>query len=296
MADILLAFGTHGSGRDRPDGRFFRNAVMPFIERAVSNGRRVAVIHEFSVYGGVRADEGERSMLAHCGTLEGAAGHLRDFLSDMQERANMGLRCTLDVGLHGEPIDDWGYNDRIRSINARRPGSILNIVEPQSLESLVAYWKISEFGKGIGPEGVGTMMGFIRTMAEDCIRRDRGVLGMVERTAALDPDAAIVVPRGSGHRGMVALLGGSSHQVHVAERLDCEDFMDRAVRASYGRTLGDDELRAYAVLELELMKFVHARMESFACRAAGMVGAARWLRGRLVREGMARLDADIAGA
>ena len=144
-------------------------------------------------------------------------------------------------------------------------------------------------------EGVGTMMGFIRTMAEDCIRRDRGVLGMVERSAALDPDAAIVVPRGSGHRGMVALLEGSPHRVHVAERLDCEDFMDRAVRISYGRALGDDELRAYAVLELELMKFVHARMESLAFRAAGMIGAARWLRRRLVREGMAMLDADIAG-
>ena len=178
MADILLAFGTHGSGRDRPDGRFFRKAVTPFIECAVSNGRRVAVIHEYSVYEGVRADEGERSMLTYRGSLEGAAHHLRDFLSDMQERANIGLRCTLDVGLHGEPIDDWGYNDRIRRINARRPGSVLSLVEPQSLESLVAHWKISEFGKGISPEGVGTMMGFIRTMAEDCIRRDRGVLRM----------------------------------------------------------------------------------------------------------------------
>ncbi len=295
MADILLAFGTHGSRGEKPDRRFFRREVSSFIEAAAANGRRVAIIHEFSVYGDIRVDEEERSLLMHRGSLEGLQHPLRGHLAALQDQANAGLRRTLDLGLPGEPIEDWGFNDRIREINARRPGSVLSVVEPQSLESLVAHWRIADLGGGIQPDGVGHMMGFIRTMAEDCARRDRRVAGMIERTAALDGDAAIAVPRGSGHRGMRAMLAGTAHEVRVVERLACEDWMDRAVRASYSRTLSDEELRACAVLELELLRFVHSRMGSAAARAACALGAGRWLRGRLFQEGMEMLEKEIAG-
>lgn len=294
MTRVLLAFGTHGSGGERPDRRFFRKEVGSFIEEAAAGGRRVAVIHEFSVYGDVPAGEDERKMLMHS-SLEGREHPLRGYLAAMQEQANTGLRRTLDLGLPGEPIEDWGFNDRIREINARKPGSVLSIVEPQSLESLVAHWRISDFGREIRPDGVGQMMGFIRTMAEDCARRDRRVAGMIERSAALDGDAVIAVPRGSGHRGMLSLLAGSAHEVRVAEKVDGEDWMDMAVRASYMRALSDAELRAFAVLELELLKFVHSRMAGAAGRAACAVGAGRWLRGRLFKEGMEMLEKEIAG-
>ncbi len=293
MADILLAFGTHGSRGERPDRRFFRKEVSSFIEAAAASGRRVAVIHEFSVYGDIHVGEEEKSLLMHRGSLEGLRHPLRGYLAALQDQANAGLRRTLDLGLPGEQIEDWGFNDRIREINSRRPGSVLSVVEPQSLESLVAHWRISDLGAGIRPDGVGQMMGFIRTMAEDCARRDRRVAGMIERTAALDKDAAIAVPRGSGHRGLASLLGGP-HNLKVAER-GHEDWMDRAVRASYARELSDAELRSFAVLELELLRFVHSRMGSPAARAACALGAGRWVRGRLFREGMEMLEKEIAG-
>ncbi len=293
MAKILLAFGTHGLGEERPDRAFFRRAVVPFLEEAAAEGRKAVVIHELSLYESFEASPETKSRLLYGGIAD--EPHLREALSSAQMGANLALRRTLDLGLDGGPIQDWGHLGGIRRLNETRPGAVLGVVEPQSVESLVAFWKMSELGRGITPLGVGGMMGFIRTMAEDCIRRDRGVVRMIQKTVAIDPDAAIAVPRGSGHRGMACLLEGLPHSIEVKERVRYEDYMDRAVRISYRRGLEEQELRAFATLELELIRSVHESLGSPLSRAAAFFGAGRWLKERFMREGIERLEKEIAG-
>jgi hypothetical protein len=294
MAKILLAFGTHGRGDRPPDRRFFRSAVVPFIEEALREGRKVAVIHELCLYDRIGFLEEDVQRLLSGRGAEGAGEWLREDLAMVQAEANHALRNTLDLGIAGAPVADWGFNDAIMEVNAARPGSVLSIIEPQTVESLFAHWRMRSFLSSLGPQGVDCMAGFIRTMAEDCIRRDLGVLRLAERSALINGEAAIVIPRGSAHRGMAGLIRGR-HELLVAEGRSREDYMDRAVRLSYGRSLGEDEARAFAALELELLRFVHRMAKGPACRAADMLGAGEWYRERLFRKGMREIDGMIAG-
>ena len=293
MGKILLAFGTHGLGNERPDRAFFSRAVVPFLEEAVAEGRRAVVIHELSLYDRFEVPAETRSRLLYGGSAD--EPQLREALSAAQMDANLALRKSLDRGLEGGPIEDWGHLDGIRKLNCIRPGSVLGVVEPQSLESLLSYWRISELGDGISPSGVGGMMAFIRTMAEDCVRRDNGVLRLIQKTAAIDPDAAIAVPRGSGHRGMACLLDGLPHSVMIREKVKYEDYLDRAVRLSYARELDAEELRAFATLELRLLGFVHGRLGTAVSKAAAYIGAGGLLKDMFMRQGIRKLDEDIAG-
>lgn len=252
---LALAFGehpgqSHGLEFDA-DRKFFRAAILPFLEEhVIRRGKRALIIHEFNV--GFDLNGLERGNEEH----EKILGEL---VRKTEENANARLSATINSGMPLSPDQgwfEWGYGERIAEINRSIPGAIRNIVEPLQPGTVWRMWEqtlVCERSRITGSlaESVDIEMELIRRSIDICLERSRRVVALVKEARESHPEMAIVVPRGFAHRGMADDFDYSEFEMTVSYSLrGAPLFSSEAIIESFGRTLGKEELRRYAMLSL----------------------------------------------
>ncbi len=257
----MLAFGEHPGQshgvRFDADRKFFGAAILPFLdEQVIRRRKRAVVIHEFNVgynLEGLRKGDEEHE------------GIIRALLRQTEENANGKLAATLDAGIPPGPDQgwfDWGYAERIAEINRNIPGAIRNIVEPLRPSTVWLMWEQSMLHETLGapgsfPEAVEMEAEAIRGSISICLERSRRVVSLIKEMRAADPRLAFVVPRGFAHRGMAGDFDYSEFEMTVSYGLrGAPLFSSEAIVESFGRALGDDELRRYAMLSLHFEDYI----------------------------------------
>jgi hypothetical protein len=252
---LALAFGEHPGQsygvRFDADRKFFRAAILPFLEEHVIRlGKKALVIHEFNVgydLSGLQRDNKEHEEI------------IRALLRQTEEKANNALGATLNAGIPLAPDQgwfDWGYAERIAEINRSIPGAITNIVEPLRPSTVWLMWEQTlacERSRGARSfeESVEIEMEAISGSIDICLGRSRRVAALVKEARESRPDMAIIVPRGFAHRGMADEFDYSEFEMTVSYGLrGAPLFSSEAIIESFGRLLGEDELRRYALLSL----------------------------------------------
>ena len=259
-AALLLAFGehpgeNHGISFDA-DRNFFKSTVLPFLEEQVIRcGKKAFVIHEYNVGIDLRGFE---------------KGNAKDekivseILMKTEEKANNAFSSSLNAGLPLAPElgwFDWGYAERIAQMNKDNPGAIRNIVEPLKPGTAWHMWEqsvaLERSSACCFSESVEIEIDMIRRSIEICLERSRRVVALVKAIREADPHTAIVVPRGFAHRGMSGDFDYSEFEMQVSYNLQGVPlFSSEAIIESFGRKLGEEELRRYAMLSLHYEEYI----------------------------------------
>ncbi len=272
---LLLAFGLHGNEfgimRLPPQKRFFRDAVVPFLEKHVGRGKRDAVvIHEL---GSTKEweDSFEENEKREAAGLSGDNKGMwleiiRGELYEREVRYRGILEKSLDIGrapdaaTDGIRMEDWGFLDHIAESNRRQNGRITNLFEPPSAEAACERWRtgfiqdmlLDNPRRKDGPE---LALEFLKSKINFYVKRDNAVAASAERLALESPERAIVIPRGLAHAGMTALFDSAKFDITLSkdERFTTDFVPDAAKMAYEGRTDGR-ELERFAALQLEFFR------------------------------------------
>ena len=250
----MLAFGEHpGQHGDKvypAHRKFFKAALLPFLEDARQRGQRVLVIHEMSVDYRTKGLDGVNK--ADVESLE--AG-----LQIAENNMNGLLSESLDVGQMlnvARDWFDWGYLDVIVDLNQAAPGTIRNIVEPFGANTLGHIDEHTElFRRSQNPmpfrERLRLEAELIRASIKISLSRSLRVVKLIKRLRSENPDLAVAVPRGYAHHGMSEHFDYSEFEMTVASSLKgAPSFLADAVAESFRRPLTDQELMIYARLSL----------------------------------------------
>lgn len=271
---LLLAFGEHpaecGGIRYGADRKFFRSAIVPYLEEHVlKRGQRAAVIFEYNVgfdlAGYVRNNpEHEKAVEEIVTRYWGIAAN------ELLPSLNRGVWPI-------KPTDwfDWGYLDRVISINAGRPNSVICALEP--LGANTAWDMYEQSGKsgalrfaGTFLEKVEVEMEILRYSARICVERSRRVARLAQAIRRQDPDAAIIIPRGYAHSGMTAFTSQEEFDItFMAHMRGAPRFSSDMIIESFRRDVGAEEQKRYAALSLHFSSYCTANAERFlreACR------------------------------
>lgn len=270
-AKILFVFGTHEFGLPMGNKLFFRKAATPFIEEQVRNGKKVAVVFELGyteeMFTNKLSDEEMWRAVEQTGGIRRANDfNVRELFRKAQSRINAELASTLGEGRRGkEEMIDWGFNGAISSLNLRRPGTVLSVVEPPpEPEATYSYWRARILSKRIGNIGFWTekrvelLKEWIKYESRAIVLRDKSTSGLI--VGLSKSHEALVVPRGAYHAGMIELFDPEAFEIRVVkDRRSGESFLYDVARESCRRELGEEELLGYAKLEAAYRNYFESR-------------------------------------
>lgn len=264
---ILLAFGRHG--KKRRDRQFFRETVGSFIDDVVEPEERpAAIIYEYLLpyvlANGPRNLDEARTLLSQEGsertkTERRIAQETTKAYRDISEL----VHAHLDVGgFSRSKLFRWGFEDHIQRLNGQRHKRVLNFIEPQDAQTMYGLWESElEFNRmnyfitqNHGSQ-VQAVIDYTKKLIEVQTRRDAKVRDFALKLRKEDPRRAIIIPRGTGHRGMHVLFDSASFDVRYESADYALDFADELLARSYTHMPSDEELRLCAERQV---KFVTA--------------------------------------
>ncbi len=283
---VLFAFGTH-DGRT-PGGkvipaheRFFRNSVQPVLTETFLRRKNAAVIFEIVFFPDANTpsrEDIEAFQRRDLSEIENKIRAAEAELKKSEEQVRSAWAERLDTGKQLFYPVRWGFERRMLMINLLRPGTIRSIPEPQVVE---AMWQHhleemlqDKIGKATKDEAVDLMMEIMKAHYTHIILRDAAVYGLVKKLREENPSRSIIIPRGSGHRGMPSLLPESEFETRVFCDIGFIDFKTEATVKSYRGELSRQELADYARLQLDYDRYHLVRMFS-PLHMALMVGGIR---------------------
>jgi len=269
---LLLAFGAHGSSKIKGDGKFFRNAITPFLEEHVAKGRgKAALIHEGMMFGIIENEIIGNGLAAEAKPEPKRTMDILDWMR--KERKRLLARVEMVVSEFGYSSScstrkseeaersgsmSWGHFGHEKyavRLNRKEPGAVRFFMEPQNAEAiyLEAYGhmldlRLRQVGKDI-KLATECMKVFIKTIK----LRDKGVKDLADRLVSENPGIAIIIPRGRAHAPMEAMFERSRYDVSL--RIGSPSalpFENDAMIRSYRSPLSRRELRLYAKLEQEI--------------------------------------------
>jgi len=276
---VLLAFGSHGIQESRVPGdqRFFRKAVIPFIEDTVKNGKPIALIYETvlgldnriktPVLDKISKGSGERWLSEIKERVLTEERHINECLDTVFVSGNPELytrasaKCLAGGGIL-EGIVDWGFEDFILELNSAGHSNITALIEPQSSEVSLGIWRREELNRRIesliqGPENelLNAITDYIKFETEFQLSRDKGIKFLVDGLIKEKDVAAVCIPRGGQHRGMASLFNHDGYDVTVHDSGVPSDFIYEAVNRSYRERIPEEELVLYARLQMEFLRY-----------------------------------------
>lgn len=280
---MLLAFGAHGSQFMPGEKKFFRGAVVPFIEGITKSGGKAALIYE----GVLPMDITNLSLNPPLSEIKNTLDFLQKMRTAIMAKikrsvscAETTIRCTLentvdrglfvsDFGpqsperrqLNGIFPVEWGFEDGVTKINQGRPGIVRFLHEPQDAEALYLGMIYGLLERIISTRGekdaLQFMVQYVRSGLEQMLLRDRAVVSLAEKLAGEDPERSIVIPRGYFHESMAILFNQAMFDLScVKGTYSIRNFEWDTVEGFYHGSLRENELEKYAVLELAATRFI----------------------------------------
>jgi len=278
---LLLAFGTHGNAELEGDKRFFRNAIIPFLDEHVKNGKgKAAVIYEGFQPTRIEEDgsrpEKER-VKDNLAFLRRKKKTVMDYLglisAGFEETASAILR---NIANKGTPPGSYipkdmeqeitsmlyssflGFEEYAMALNRLEPGTVSFFSEPQNAQAIYAetYGKLLHRSLSLEPKNPGIATKCMALDIEHMMLRDREVKILADRLAAEDPDIAIIIPRSRNHMAMEALFERDRYDISLLMgSLGEWSFESDAMVGFYAGELSERELMLYAKLEQELLSY-----------------------------------------
>jgi hypothetical protein len=280
----LLAFGAHGSQFTPGERKFFRNAVVPFIEGIAKEGGKAALIYEGVLPGNITSLPLGPQLSEIKNALDFLQKNRNDIVAKIKDSiscAETTIRCTLEktvdkgfflsdfepqsqerIQLNGIFPVEWGFEDDVKKINQDRPGTVRFLHEPQDAEALYLGMIYDLLERIISTRGnddaLQFMVQYVRSGLEQMLLRDRAVVSLAEKLANEDLERSIVIPRGYFHESMVILFNSDLFDVTCMKGTTCNirNFEWYAVEGFYQGSLREEELEKYAILELASTRFV----------------------------------------
>jgi hypothetical protein len=277
---LLLAFGAHGNLKSAGERGFFRDTIVPFLdEHVVREKKKAALIYETVLEIPMRYDttqpepfrtisaldtlkEKRESILKGLDTLLAhASGKIAALFSNSFDKGITPYAFATEsweLAFLGS-LELWGFAQDAIRLNGAMPDSIRFFLEPQNSE--VVYLgenqkfliRLLQQGKLRDLELMTEYMGLgIREM----LLRDSGVVALADKLAAENPDGAIIIPRGVAHAPIEHFFDKDRYDVttHVSG-MGIVPFSSNALVKAYRGALDERELRLYAKLEMELLKY-----------------------------------------
>jgi hypothetical protein len=274
---LLLAFGEHpaecGGIRYGADKRFFKSAVVPFLEEHVERrGVKAAIIFEFNM--GFDLQGYDRLNPAHAKAVHDLVAQTG---KDMGDAVSPSLDAGAEIGANAYWFD-WGFLDKVIAINSNKPGRVQNIVEPLGADTAWNMWDqalVSDAMRKAGTfeERVEIEKEVIKYSARTCIQRSRRVAELARSMRGQEPQMAIIIPRGYAHSGMVAFFGQDKFDITcVSHMRGAPRFSSDIIIEAFGREVSEDEWRRHAALSLRFSSYALTNGERFlreACKGGG---------------------------
>lgn len=274
---LLLAFGEHpaecGGIRYGADKRFFKSAVVPFLEEHVERrGEKAAIIYEFNM--GFDLQGYDRLNPAHIQAVQTMVAQTGKGMGDS---VSPSLDAGSEIGANAYWFD-WGFLDKVMAINSITPGRVRNIVEPLAADTAWTMWDQSLAADamrnaGSFEERVEIEKEVIKYSARTCAGRSRRVADLVRRIRGQEPQMAIVIPRGYAHSGMVAFFGQEEFDITcVSHMRGAPRFSSDIIIEAFGREVSEEEWRRHAALSLRFSNYALTNGERFlrkACNGGG---------------------------
>ena len=157
---------------------------------------------------------------------------------------------------------DLGFEDAVLRINRSKPGQITHFMEPQTAETAYAWWatevlirELDRYRFDDRDKQVSIMMNYLKQFAIYDVGRDKAVFSLVDQLRKENPYRAIIIPRGTAHRGMRVLFTPDNYDVLFKESEDARllDFGDEFIGRSYVEIPSNEEVHRYAELQLDYM-------------------------------------------
>ena len=284
---LLLAFGTHGNAELEGDKRFFRNAIIPFLDEHVKKGKgKAAVIYEGFQPTRIEEDgskpEKERvkdnlaflrrkrkTVMEYLGLI--SAGFEETASAILRNIANKGIPPGSYIPKDKEQeitgmlySSFLGFEEYAMALNRLEPGTISFFCEPQNAQAIYAetYGKLLHRSLSLEPKNSRIAAKCMVFALEHMMIRDREVKNLAERLAKESPEIAIVIPRGRAHAPMEMLFKQDRYDIslHIGSP-DILTFENDAMIRAYGGKLSRRELSLFAKLEEEINAYI--RMMGF---------------------------------
>ena len=269
---LLLAFGAHGDLKIEGDSKFFRKAVIPFLEEHVERGKRkAAIICEGTMPEEIPRDkagpEPVRTVAALYWLMRDREGFLEratEWVAERDKKANSFFMDVADKGLlesgtQGWPNSDfWGFEEYAMGLNRKEPGTVRFLMEPPNIEAIYmdAFRKTISRLLRLTGENLEFVAESMRYSMRSAMLCDKEVLGLTDQLAQEDPDIAIIIPRSRSHMAMEAFFSRDRYDVFVRTgSLGEWSFESDALVRFYAGDLGERELMLYAKLEQELLSY-----------------------------------------
>jgi len=270
---LLLAFGRHGKSR-KVKG-FFREEIGPFIDQfVVKEGRKAAIIYElllsYVLPSGAQNHHDVGRFIKQEG-LERAKteNKIKRELCDLYKHESAELRSTSNNGdsLKSVLLNLWGFGPCISEIESQNSGLIEHYIEPQDVRTTYFNWEF-DFEKSrmayalsnFDHDGqIQAIIDHTKKMVELHTLRDNNVKDLVIKLRENNPSRAIIVPRGTAHRGMVFLFDPDLFDVHFRSAGYQLDFSEALLADSYCRMPSEEEFRLCAERQLAYMRAYGAK-------------------------------------
>jgi hypothetical protein len=271
---LLLAFGEHpaecGGIRYGADKRFFKSAIVPFLEEHVEKrGVKAAIILEFNM--GFDLQGYDRLNPAHAKAVHDLVAQTG---KGMEDAVSPGLDAGNGIGANAYWFD-WGFLDKVIAINSGIPGRVHSIVEPLMSDIVWNMWDQTLVSyamrkAGTFEERVEIEKEVIKYSARTCIQRSRRVAELAKRMRAEEPQGAVIIPRGYAHSGMAAFFSQEEFDITcVSHMRGGPRFSSDIIIEAFNRDVGEDEWRRHAALSLRFSSYALANGERFlreACK------------------------------
>jgi len=293
---VLLAFGSHRGTYDtfpvRGNRRFFRQAVVPFIEENVEKeGARAAIIHDCVCHNWLRPPLDDikveiiKKNLKHeeidSARIEGVIKEYERQIPILEEQSRklLGLMNEETRGMTA-----WGFETAVRRINRRNPNQIIHFIEPQEIAS-VSLDLEEDVQRTISmltddyETAIDCIVKFIKALAMETIYRDKGVVALADKLMTEDPEMVIIIPRGWAHKGMATLFDRKKYDITIAEEQNKNvPFAIEAALRYYNLDFDERNLRRYAILEHDANEFLEKKGLWFFLTHASVLVSRRLFR------------------
>ena len=261
---LLLAFGAHNS-KSGYDKKFNRDTVGNFIdEKVVSDGRNAIIITELLGYDIFpSAPKTIDQKIELFGMSKNRIRKVKKVIEreakDYENRLNNKWKETRE---NGSPFM-WrtlslGFEPKVLAINSKDHGRIQNIVEPHSAEigfekwmSDLSYESYAQTRYVSREEKLGAMKKYVSHFLKSQIARVLALANKADKLRQENPDMAIIIPRGTSHRGMLSLFNENDYDISSASADYALDFVDELLANSYDVFPDSDTLDKVVSLQLD---------------------------------------------
>lgn len=253
----VFAFGHRRMDGAPEPGKFYLDAMKPFVDEALQSKKQVVIIHDISFGEVLPLTNAQKTILWRLNEQDGDHGkkmraHLMGFVKHRIESANEFWREEVEhSGLAFLPwVGGLGIERHIDEMNAAGK-RIHNLVQPLSADMAPLWWncEILEGMLSDRPPESEPGQRYARALAKYINAKDETTLMLAEHVFGRDENALVIIPRSNWHTPMVRMFPEGKYLTQVRESLVsyASDPLSREVIRSYCALLDEKERAAQPV-------------------------------------------------